>query len=72
MFGVATLTVTASNNGSGNNTSNPQTTTISVIGINDPPTLNPINATHDRRELAATDGAIVGISAGINESQASP
>ncbi|HXT57127.1 MAG TPA: DUF4214 domain-containing protein, partial [Pirellulales bacterium] len=74
MFGVATLTVTASNSGANNNTSNPQTTTISVNAINDPPTLNPINDITLPENFgpnpATTTVNLTGISAGLDESQA--
>ncbi|HJT31131.1 MAG TPA: DUF4214 domain-containing protein [Pirellulales bacterium] len=69
VFGNATLTVTAKNSGSGNNTSNPQTTSITVTGINDPPTLDPIS----NQQVAANAGQqtvpLTGITAGLNESQ---
>jgi parallel beta-helix repeat protein len=70
LFGMATLTVYATNSGTGNNTSSPQTTTLSVIAINDPPTLDPIaNPAPVPNGAGQQQVPLSGISAGLDESQ---
>jgi hypothetical protein len=74
VFGVATLTVYAKNSGGtangGNDTSLTHFATITIGGINDPPTLDPISnpapIPQDSTPLPIT---MTGITAGLNESQ---
>ena len=70
VFGVATLSVYAENSGGGNNKSITQFATITINGINDPPTLDAI--TNQGPILEGTTPPSVpltGITAGLNESQ---
>ncbi|OYV92638.1 MAG: hypothetical protein B7Z73_04810, partial [Planctomycetia bacterium 21-64-5] len=68
-FGVAALTVTATNSGSGNNTSAPLTANIVVTGINDPPTIDTIAPQQAGDDGVQRSVSLTGISAGLDESQ---
>ncbi|HEV3345323.1 MAG TPA: hypothetical protein VG125_33405, partial [Pirellulales bacterium] len=68
-FGIATLTVTATNSGGGNNTSAPQKATITVIGITDPPTIDPILNQQVANNAGAQQVALTGITPGLDETQ---
>jgi len=70
VFGTAQLSVVAQNSGSGNNTSAAQTATISVIGIDDPPTLAAItNPTPILQGVTPAAISLTGITAGLDETQ---
>ena len=66
VFGTAQLSVVAQNSGSGNNTSAAQTATITVIGIDDPPTLDAItNPTPILKARRPRRSRLTGITAGL-------
>ncbi len=66
VFGIATLKVTASN---GTSSSAAKTTTITIVAIDNPPTLDPISSLTVLDNAGQQQVALTGITAGVNESQ---